>query len=190
VDNTCKRRFEWQLGDLPRGYDHKYVYSHLGFNLKVTDLQAAVGSAQLARLDGFVAARRRNWAFYREALADLGDALVLPEPTPGSEPSWFGFMVTVREGAAVTRDGLVKALEAQKIQTRMLFAGNLVRQPAMTELLASARAAGRPAPFRVAGDLATTDAIMNRTLWVGVYPGLTEPMRDHVVRTFRSACGR
>ncbi|MCM2334483.1 MAG: lipopolysaccharide biosynthesis protein RfbH [Anaeromyxobacteraceae bacterium] len=190
VDNTCKRRFEWQLGDLPRGYDHKYVYSHLGYNLKVTDLQAAVGVAQLDRLDGFVEARRANWAFYREALADLADELVLPEPTPGSEPSWFGFMVTVREGAPFTRDDLVRALEGQKIQTRMLFAGNLVRQPAMTELARAAAAAGRPAPFRVAGDLANTDAIMNRTLWVGVYPGLTEPMRRHVVATFRQACGR
>jgi CDP-6-deoxy-D-xylo-4-hexulose-3-dehydrase len=190
VDNTCKRRFEWQLGDLPKGYDHKYVYSHLGFNLKVTDLQAAVGVAQLARLDGFVAARRANWAFFREALADLGDVLVLPEPTPGSEPSWFGFMVTVREGAPFTRDQLVQALEAQKIQTRMLFAGNLVRQPAMTELARAARAAGRAAPFRVAGELATTDTIMNRTLWWGVYPGLTGAMRQHVVETLRRCCRR
>jgi CDP-6-deoxy-D-xylo-4-hexulose-3-dehydrase len=190
VDNTCKRRFEWQLGDLPKGYDHKYVYSHLGYNLKVTDLQAAVGVAQLDRLDGFVQARRANWAFYREALADLADVLVLPEPTPGSEPSWFGFMVTVREGAPFTRDDLVKALEGQKIQTRMLFAGNLVRQPAMTELVRAAAAAGRPAPFRVAGGLENTDTIMNRTLWVGVYPGLTPPMREHVVATFRRACGR
>jgi CDP-6-deoxy-D-xylo-4-hexulose-3-dehydrase len=188
VDNTCKRRFEWQLGDLPKGYDHKYVYSHLGYNLKITDLQASVGVAQLARLDGFVAARRKNWAFYREALAGLSDVLVLPEPTPASEPSWFGFMVTVREGAPVTRDGLVKALEAQKIQTRMLFAGNLVRQPAMTELVRAATAAGRPDPFRVVGGLENTDAIMNRTLWVGVYPGLTEPMRQHVVNTFQKAC--
>ncbi len=190
VDNTCKRRFEWQLGDLPRGYDHKYVYSHLGYNLKITDLQAAIGVAQLQRLDGFVAARRANWAAYREALADLGDLLVLPEPTPESEPSWFGFMMTVREGAPVTRDGLVRALEAQKIQTRMLFAGNLVRQPAMTELTRASRAAGRPEPFRVAGGLETTDAIMNRTFWVGVYPGLTAPMREHVVATLRKACGR
>jgi CDP-6-deoxy-D-xylo-4-hexulose-3-dehydrase len=188
VDNTCKRRFEWQLGDLPKGYDHKYIYSHLGYNLKVTDLQAAVGVAQLDRLDGFVASRRANWAFYREALAGLADILVLPEPTPGSEPSWFGFMVTVREGAPVTRDRLVQALEAQKIQTRMLFAGNLVRQPAMTELRRAAAAAGRPAPYRVVGELATTDAIMNRTLWVGVYPGLTEPMREHVVQTMGKAC--
>lgn len=190
VDNTCKRRFEWQLGDLPKGYDHKYVYSHLGYNLKVTDLQASVGVAQLDRLDGFVAARRANWAWYRAQLADLGDVLVLPEPTPGSEPSWFGFMVTVREGAPFTRDDLVRRLEEQKIQTRMLFAGNLVRQPAMTELVRSAAAAGRPAPFRVVGQLTNTDAIMNRTLWVGVYPGLTAPMREHVVATFRGACGR
>jgi CDP-6-deoxy-D-xylo-4-hexulose-3-dehydrase len=190
VDNTCKRRFEWQLGDLPRGYDHKYVYRHLGYNLKITDLQAAVGVAQLDRLDGFVAARRANWAWYRAQLDDLGDLLVLPEPTPGAEPSWFGFMVSVREGAALTRDGLVAALEAQKIQTRMLFAGNLVRQPAMTELARAAQAAGRPTPFRVAGELTTTDAIMNRSLWWGVYPGLTEPMRQHVVATVRRACGR
>jgi CDP-6-deoxy-D-xylo-4-hexulose-3-dehydrase len=190
VDNTCKRRFEWQLGDLPKGYDHKYVYGHLGYNLKITDLQAAVGVAQLDRLAGFVEARRANWAFFREALADLGDVLVLPEPTPGSAPSWFGFMVTVRPGAPFSRDHLVRGLEAQKIQTRMLFAGNLVRQPAMTELVRAAAAAGRPAPYRVAGDLATTDTIMNRTLWWGVYPGLTEPMRRHLVATVRALCGR
>jgi CDP-6-deoxy-D-xylo-4-hexulose-3-dehydrase len=190
VDNTCKRRFEWQLGDLPLGYDHKYVYSHLGFNLKVTDLQAAVGVAQLDRLDGFAAARRANWASYREALAGLEDVLVLPEPTPGSDPSWFGFMVTVRDGAPFSRDQLVRRLEQQKIQTRMLFAGNLTRQPALTELVKQAAAAGRPAPFRVAGGLDQTDVIMNRTLWVGVYPGLTEPMRQHVVESIRQACGR
>ena len=188
VDNTCKRRFEWQLGDLPKGYDHKYIYSHLGYNLKLTDLQAAVGVAQLDRLDGFVEARRANWAHYRERLDELADVLVLPEPTPGSEPSWFGFMVAVREGAPFTRDQLVRALEAQKIQTRMLFAGNLVRQPAMTELCRAAREAGRRSPYRVVGDLATTDAIMNRALWVGVYPGLTERMRQHVVDTFRRTC--
>lgn len=185
VDNTCKRRFEWQLGDLPRGYDHKYVYSHLGFNLKMTDLQAAVGVAQLARLDGFVAARRKNWAHLREALADLDDVLVLPEPTEGADPSWFGFMPTVREGAPFTRDELVHELEAKKIQTRMLFAGNLVRQPAMTELAREAKRAGRPPPFRVAGSLEVSDAIMSRSFWVGVYPGLTEAMRAHVVRTIR-----
>ena len=190
VDNTCKRRFDWQLGDLPRGYDHKYVYSHLGYNLKVTDMQAAVGVAQLERLDGFAAARRANWAFYREALAGLEDVLVLPEPTAGSEPSWFGFMMTVREGAKVSRDDLVRRLEAQKIQTRMLFAGNLVRQPAMTQLARDARAQGRPLPFRVVGALPNTDVIMNRAFWIGVYPGLTPAMRDHVVRTLREAVAR
>jgi len=190
VDNTCKRRFDWQLGELPHGYDHKYVYSHLGFNLKVTDMQAAVGVAQLQRLDGFTAARRRNWAFYREALADLADVLILPEPTDGTEPSWFGFMVTVREGAPVSRDDLVRGLESRKIQTRMLFAGNLVRQPAMTELAREARRAGRPPPFRVAGELSGTDAVMSRALWVGVYPGLTEPMRNWVVQSFRELCKR
>jgi CDP-6-deoxy-D-xylo-4-hexulose-3-dehydrase len=187
-DDTCKRRFAWQLGELPRGYDHKYVYSHLGFNLKITDLQAAVGVAQLGRLDGFCAARRANWAFFREALAGLEDVLLLPEPTPGGDPSWFGFMVLVREGAGVTRDGLVRALEARKIQTRMLFAGNLTRQPALVDLAAAARAAARPPPFRVAGGLEATDAVMHRALWFGVWPGLTEPMRQHVVRTLTEAC--
>ncbi len=180
VDNTCKRRFEWQLGDLPKGYDHKYVYSHLGFNLKMTDMQAAVGVAQLARLDGFVEARRRNWEWFRRELADLEDVLVLPEPTAGSEPSWFGFMAIVREGAPFTRDQLVRHLESRKVQTRMLFAGNVVRQPVMTELLRQAREEGRPPPFRVAGGLDASDAIMNRAFWVGVYPGLTEAMRAHV----------
>jgi CDP-6-deoxy-D-xylo-4-hexulose-3-dehydrase len=186
VDNTCKRRFEWQLGELPRGYDHKYTYSHLGYNLKMTDLQAAVGVAQLERLDGFVAARRENWAFYREALGDLEDVLVLPEATAGSEPSWFGFLMSVREGAPFSRDEMVRRLEAQKIQTRMLFAGNLVRQPAMTDLASEALAAGRPVPFRVAGGLEQTDVVMNRTFWFGVYPGLTAPMREYVAETVRA----
>jgi CDP-6-deoxy-D-xylo-4-hexulose-3-dehydrase len=158
--------------------------------LKITDMQAAVGVAQLARLDGFVAARRKNWAFFREALADLSDVLVLPEPTVGSEPSWFGFLLTVREGAALTRDQLVRALEGKKIQTRMLFAGNLIRQPAMTELVKDARAAGRPAPFRVVGELTNTDAVMNRSCWFGVYPGLTDAMRQHVVDTVRELVRR
>ena len=185
VDNTCKRRFEWQLGDLPKGYDHKYTYSHLGFNLKMTDLQAAVGCAQLDRLDAFVEARRENWAFYRRALADLDDVFVLPEPTPGSEPSWFGFLLTVREGQPFGRDEIVRHLESRKIQTRMLFAGNLVRQPAMTDLAAEARAAGRPVPFRIAGALDQTDVVMNRAFWVGVYPGLTAPAREFVAQTIR-----
>jgi CDP-6-deoxy-D-xylo-4-hexulose-3-dehydrase len=190
VDNTCKRRFEWQLGDLPKGYDHKYVYSHLGYNLKVTDMQAAVGVAQLAKLDGFGAARRKNWAFYREALKDLGNTLILPESTPGSDPSWFGFMMTVRADAPFTRDALVRHLESKKIQTRMLFAGNLVRQPAMTQLAKDAQSQNRPAPFRVVGDLAHTDEVMNRSLWVGVYPGLTDEMKTYVIETIREVAKR
>jgi CDP-6-deoxy-D-xylo-4-hexulose-3-dehydrase len=166
------------------------VYSHLGYNLKMTDLQASVGVAQLARLDAFAAARRRNWAFFRETLADLQDALELPQATPGSDPSWFGFLVAVRPGAPVTRDDLVRKLEERKIQTRMLFAGNLVRQPALTVLAEQARAAGTRAPFRAAGPLEGTDAVMNRSMWVGVYPGLTEPMREWVARSFREIIRR
>jgi CDP-6-deoxy-D-xylo-4-hexulose-3-dehydrase len=190
VDNTCGKRFGWQLGELPSGYDHKYVYSHLGYNLKMTDLQAAVGVAQLARLDGFVEARRKNWAFYREALEDLKDVLVLPEPTAGSKPSWFGFLMSVRPSAPFTRDDLVRRLEERKIQTRMLFAGNLARQPALTTLSSQSREVGEKLPFRVVGDLASTDAVMNRSVWVGVYPGLTEPMRRFVAETIQECAGR
>jgi CDP-6-deoxy-D-xylo-4-hexulose-3-dehydrase len=185
VDNTCGKRFEWQLGDLPCGYDHKYIYSHLGYNLKATDLQAAVGVAQLARLDGFVEARRANWNWLRRALADLEEVLLLPEPADGSEPSWFGFMITVREGAPFTRDDLVQHLESRKIQTRMLFAGNLLRQPAMTDFIAEALAQGKAPPVRVVGQLSNTDTIMRRSFWVGVYPGLTEAMRSYVAEEIR-----
>jgi CDP-6-deoxy-D-xylo-4-hexulose-3-dehydrase len=188
VDNTCGKRFEWQLGDLPSGYDHKYVYSHLGYNLKMTDLQAAIGVAQLTRLNGFGEARRRNWAFYREALSGLEDVLVLPEATPGSDPSWFGFLVNVRRTAPFSRDHLVRRLEDQKIQTRMLFAGNLVRQPAFTDLVRRAQETGSATPYRTVGTLDRTDGVMNRSLWVGVYPGLTDTMRAHVVETIRTAC--
>lgn len=177
VDNTCGKRFDGQFGDLPKGYDHKYVYSHLGYNLKMTDMQAAIGVAQLDRLDGFVEARRRNWEYFRKELTDLEDVLILPEPTPHSEPSWFGFMVTVREGASFTRDELVRHLEANKIQTRMLFAGNIIRQPAMAELSRMASSSDLNASFRVSRTLASTDQIMNRSFWVGVYPGTDEKKR-------------
>ena len=163
-DNTCRNRFGWQLGDLPQGYDHKYIYSNLGYNLKITDLQAACGLAQLDRLDGFIEARKRNFAFLRRALEPCQDQLVLPEATPGSDPSWFGFLLTLRS-ARHTRLDLLKHLDAQKVGTRLLFAGNLTHQPYM---------AGRP--YRVVGDLTTTDLIMNNTFWIGVYPGLTEEM--------------
>jgi len=182
-DDTCRKRFARQLGDLPLGYDHKYTYSHLGYNLKMTDMQAAVGVAQLRRLESFGRARRDNWAYFRQALAPLEEFLILPEPTSGSNPSWFGFLLTVREGARFTRDQIVRHLEERKVQTRMLFAGNLVRQPAMATLAAHAASGGRPPPFRVVGGLHDTDRIMNRSFWFGVYPGMTEPMCDYVART-------
>jgi CDP-6-deoxy-D-xylo-4-hexulose-3-dehydrase len=190
VDNTCGKRFLWQLGDLPQGYDHKYSYSHLGYNLKMTDLQASIGVAQLARLESFGAARRANWASFREAFADLGDLFVLPEATEGSDPSWFGFLLTVRPEASFSRNELVRHLEERKIQTRMLFAGNLVRQPAFVQLARDRAQQGTSPAFRVATPLENTDAIMLRSFWLGVYPGLTEPMRAHVVAEVRAFCGR
>ncbi len=180
-DNTCGKRFSQQFGTLPFGYDHKYVYSEWGYNLKVTDMQAAVGVAQLAKMPEFVAARRANYAYLREALSPLEDVLVLPDPTPGSDPSWFGFLMTVREGAQradgapLTRDMLVAALEDAKVQTRMLFAGNMVRQPVFDAMRASGEG------FRVVGELANTDRIMNDAFWIGVYPGMTREMLEYMV---------
>jgi CDP-6-deoxy-D-xylo-4-hexulose-3-dehydrase len=189
VDNTCGKRFEWQLGELPAGYDHKYTYSHMGFNLKMTDMQASVGVTQLAKLEGFCRARRENWIFYRTVLAGLEEHLILPVATPHSDPSWFGFLMVVREGAPFTRDEVVRHLESRKIQTRMLFAGNLTRQPAMTTLLRQHAAEGLAAPYRSAGPLTVTDTIMNRGFWIGVYPGLTPEMRDYVAGELRSFVG-
>ncbi len=178
VDNTCGKRFEWQLGELPCGYDHKYTYSHLGYNLKMTDLQASIGHAQLGKLDGFGEARRRNWKALRQRLNGLADVLVLPEPTEGSDPSWFGFMMAVQPDAGFTRDEIVRHLESRKIQTRMLFSGNLTRQPALTRLADDCASHGLPAPYRIAGALTRTDFVMNSGFWIGVYPGLTDAMRD------------
>ncbi len=160
-DNTCGKRFEWQLGDLPGGYDHKYTYSHIGYNLKVTDMQAAVGVSQLKKLPGFIAARIANYHALYSGLKDLEEFLILPEPTPNSEPSWFGFPIAVRETAPFTRDQLVQKLEANKIATRLLFAGNLIRQPAYKDT-----------PRRVIGDLKNADFVMNNVLWIGLYPGI------------------
>jgi CDP-6-deoxy-D-xylo-4-hexulose-3-dehydrase len=173
-DNTCGKRFGWQLGQLPLGYDHKYTYSHLGYNLKPLDIQAAIGRQQLRRLDAFVAARRANHARLRASLAPYEEHLILPQATPQSEPSWFGLLVTVRDGAPFSRRDFVAYLEARNIQTRQLFAGNLVRQPAF---------AG--APHRVLGDLAHTDKLMNDAFFVGVYPGLTPAMLDYMEEAFR-----
>jgi CDP-4-dehydro-6-deoxyglucose reductase, E1 len=173
VENTCGKRFEWQLGDLPCGYDHKYIYSHIGYNLKLTDSQASVGLAQLDRLPGFVAARRANWARLDAALADLAEFFVLPRATEHSEPSWFGYALTVRPDAPFSRDDVIQFLEGRRIATRLLFGGNLVRQPAYAE-----------ADYRIVGDLTTTDVVAESTFWVGVYPGLTHAMLDYVAESF------
>ena len=175
--NTCGKRFGWCLGTLPEGYDHKYTYSHFGFNLKMTDMQAAVGVSQLKKLPSFVAARRENFdAFYRR-LSRFKEVLRLPEATPRSTPSWFGFLIVVQPGSGVTRDSLVEALEKARVQTRMLFAGNLVRQPCFDEMRESGSG------FRVAGDLSNTDRLMSDGLWFGVYPGMTEAHVDHICNT-------
>ena len=171
-ENTCGKRFDWQLGGLPCGYDHKYTYSHVGYNLKATDLQAAVGVAQLARLDEFVAARRRNYETLRASLADLEDVLEFATVHPKASPSWFGFPMRVREDAPFDRNALVRFLEGRRIATRLLFGGNLVRQPAYAGL-----------DHRVVGDLTNTDRIMHGTLWVGCYPGLTPPMLAYMAES-------
>ena len=165
------------MGTLPEGYDHKYTYSHFGYNLKMTDMQAAVGVAQLKKLPSFVEARRRNFEFFHDRLSRFRDVLRLPEPTPDSRPSWFGFLIVVQPGHSVSRDGLVEALEAARIQTRMLFAGNLLRQPCFDEMRDSGLG------FRQIGDLANTDRLMNDAFWFGVYPGMTEAHLDHICTT-------
>jgi CDP-6-deoxy-D-xylo-4-hexulose-3-dehydrase len=172
-DNACGQRFGWHLGDLPLGFDHKYTYAHIGYNLKLTDMQAAVGLAQLDKLPAFIETRRRNFNLLRDGMRDLEDFFVLPEPTPGSEPSWFGFPLAVRPDAPFTRDQIVRHLDAHKIATRFLFAGNLVRQPAY-----------RNVAHRVIGDLANSDFVMTQVFWVGVYPGLTEEMLAYVLDEF------
>ncbi len=171
-DNTCKRRFDWQLGNLPYGYDHKYTYSHLGYNLKITDMQAAVGVAQLDRLDEFVAARRANFDYLKAGLRDAGleKFFILPEPTAKSDPSWFGFLLTLRSDAPFDRNELVRYLNAEKIGTRLLFGGNLLRQPYMTDR-----------PHRLVGDLVNADIIVDRTFWVGVFPGLQSAQLDYMI---------
>ena len=169
-DNTCGKRLEWQLGDLPYGYDHKYIYSHLGYNLKLTDMQAAVGVAQLKKLPAFIEARRCNFKALYDGLKDLEEFFILPEATPGSEPSWFGFPIAVRPGAPFTRNEAVGFLEKHKIATRLLFGGNLVRQPAY-----------RDVKYRVVGDLRNSDFVMNQVFWVGVYPGLSQASLAYVV---------
>jgi len=174
-DNTCGKRFDWQLGELPCGYDHKYTYSHVGYNLKITDMQAAVGVAQLRKLPGFIETRRRNFELLHTGLRGLEEFLVLPEATPGSEPSWFGFPIGVRPDAPFSRNQVTRHLEDRKVATRLLFGGNLVRQPAY-----------RGREFRVVGSLENADFVMDQVFWIGVYPGLTPAAIEYIVETLHS----
>ncbi len=171
--NTCGKRFSQQFGTLPYGYDHKYVYSHIGYNLKVTDMQAAVGVAQLAKLEGFIAKRKSNFKKLYARLEAYQDRLILPQATPHSDPSWFGFVITVREGAGFARNDLTRFLEARRIETRPLFSGNLLRQPAFIDI-----------PHRVVGGLDNTDAITERTFFIGVYPGIDDAQLDYIGSAF------
>jgi CDP-6-deoxy-D-xylo-4-hexulose-3-dehydrase len=183
-DNTCNKRFERQFGNLPIGYDHKYVYSHFGYNLKITDMQAAIGCAQLEKLPAFIEARKRNWSMLRNGLDDLSDKFILPEPTQNSDPSWFGFLLTVRKDAGFTRNEIVGYLESYGIQTRMLFAGNLINQPCFDEMRASRRG------YKIIGKLKYTDMIMNQSFWVGVYPGMSNEMLYFIIRHIKSFAGK
>ncbi|MDR1001310.1 MAG: lipopolysaccharide biosynthesis protein RfbH [Clostridiales bacterium] len=174
-DNYCGHRFDSQFGDLPKGYDHKYVYSHFGFNLKATDMQAAIGVAQLSKLNSFTTKRRENFAYLKNALTDVQDKLILPEACPNSNPNWFGFLITCRED--VSRERIVSYLEKNKVQTRMLFGGNMVKQPCINDV-----------EHRIVGDLANTDRIMNDTFWIGVYPGMTQEMLAFMAERIIEAC--
>lgn len=178
-DNTCLKRYEWQLGELPEGYDHKYTYSHLGYNLKSGDIQAAIGLAQLDRLEAFIELRRRNWNYLNQGLSDLTEFFLLPKATEQSDPSWFGFAITVKKESPQTRNQIVNFLNERKIGTRLLFGGNLLRQPGF---------AGTPR--RVHGNLNNTDTIMNHTFWVGVWPGLSIPMLDYMIESLHEILGR
>jgi len=177
-DDTCRKRFGWQLGTLPKGYDHKYTYSHLGYNLNISDMQAACALAQMDRLPEFIAARKRNFAFLKTRLKSCEEHLILPEATEGSDPSWFGFPITIRESAGIERVELLKYLDQFKIGTRLLFAGNITRQPYFKDRT-----------YRVSGELTNTDDIMSNTFWIGVYPGLNEQMLDFVVEKIEAFLG-
>jgi CDP-6-deoxy-D-xylo-4-hexulose-3-dehydrase len=172
-DNSCKKRFNWQFGDLPRGYDHKYIYSHIGYNLKVTDMQAAIGIEQLKKLPKFIARRKENFSILYLGLLKYERYLNLPHPTPGSDPSWFGFPILIRNNAQFTRNEIVHYLENNKIATRMLFGGNLIKQPAYSDMI-----------YKSAGPLVNTDLVMNNLFWVGVYPGLNPEMCNYIVASF------
>ena len=175
-DNICQHRFDGQYGELPRGYDHKYVYSHFGYNLKVTDMQAAIGCEQLKKFPSFVERRKHNWAWLHAALECVQDKLILPQPAPNSDPSWFGFLMTVQEG--VDREKVVRYVEGKGVQTRMLFSGNLIKHPCFDQIRGSAA-------YRVVGELTNTDRIMRDTFWVGVYPGMSDEMIDYMAQVIK-----
>jgi CDP-6-deoxy-D-xylo-4-hexulose-3-dehydrase len=174
--NTCGKRFDWQLGELPHGYDHKYTYSHIGYNLKATDLQASVGVAQLKKLPAFIAARKKNFAILKEGLSDLSEVFVMPEATPNSDPAWFGFPILLRSEAPFGRKDLINYLDDRKIGTRLLFGGNLTRQPAYKDVR-----------YRKVGTLENSDLVMNQLFWIGVFPGLTRPMLDYMIEVLHAA---
>jgi CDP-6-deoxy-D-xylo-4-hexulose-3-dehydrase len=174
-DNTCNKRFGWKLGDLPFGYDHKYTYSHLGYNMKITDMQAACGLAQLDRLDEFINKRKKSFNFLYKNLKDLENLLILPEPEPGSDPSWFGFPLSIRKNTKFNRNDLVQYLNNKKIGTRLLFSGNLVKQPYMKNVI-----------FKIPHDLKNTDFVMENTFWIGLYPGLTEKHLEYSVSEIKN----
>lgn len=179
-DNFCGHRYEGQYGELPQGYDHKYVYSHFGYNLKVTDLQAAVGVEQLKKFPGFIEKRRHNWERLYNALKPIEDKIILPEPAANSEPSWFGFLISIRPETGINRNDVTKYIEEHNVQTRLLFSGNLIKHPCFDQIR------GTDA-YRVSGGLENTEFVMNNTFWVGVYPGMTDKMIDHMVKVIKDA---
>ena len=178
-DGVCGHRFDRQYGQLPLGYDHKYVYSHFGYNLKATDLQAAIGCAQIEKFPGFVQRRRENWNYLKENLSVIQDKIILPEPAENSDPSWFGFMMCCKQGT--NRNKLVQSIEEAKVQTRMLFAGNIIKHPCFDQLRNNKKG------YRIIGDLKNTDYVMNNGFWIGVYPGMTEPMLDKMAEVIKES---
>lgn len=175
VDNFCKHRYDGQFGELPQGYDHKYVYSHFGYNLKVTDLQAAIGVEQLKKFPSFIEKRRHNWDRLHTSLKSVSDKLILPEPAENSIPSWFGFIISIKREAGLDRNSVIKYIEAHNIQTRLLFSGNLIKHPCFDQIRGTAA-------YRVVGGLENTDFVMENSFWVGVYPGMTDAMIDHMAK--------
>lgn len=180
VDNLCKHRFDKQFGELPLGYDHKYVYSHFGYNLKVTDMQAAIGVEQLKKFPSFIEARRHNWDRLYKALEEVQDKLILPQPVENSRPSWFGFLISVKEDVGVTRNQITRYIEEHNVQTRLLFSGNIIKHPCFDQIRGTEE-------YRVVGDLSTTEFIMNNTFWVGVYPGMTDEKIDYMAQVIKEA---